>query len=134
MRLVILETPFSGRVEANIAYAKACIGDCLRRGESPIASHLLYTQPGILNDAVPTERALGIDAGHAWYRVAQACVVYTDHGLSTGMLAGMAVARRHAVPIEHRTLPGWFDAEDVAAPIDPELRHLKTVVASLGAE
>ena len=43
-----------------MAYARACVADCLRRGEAPIASHLLYTQPGVLDDDVPEERAQGI--------------------------------------------------------------------------
>ncbi|MEK7211264.1 MAG: hypothetical protein AAB731_01390 [Patescibacteria group bacterium] len=43
MQRVILESPFSGDVKRNIAYARACIRDCLRRGEAAIASHLLYT-------------------------------------------------------------------------------------------
>ena len=48
---------------ANIDYARACVADCLRRGDSAIASHLLYTQPGVLRDDVPGERELGIAAG-----------------------------------------------------------------------
>lgn len=68
MRLVIIESPFAGDVEKNIRYARACVRDSLLRGESPIASHLLYTQEGILNDDVPAERQHGIDAGLAWRR------------------------------------------------------------------
>jgi hypothetical protein len=47
------------------------------RGEAPIASHLLYTQPGVLNDGVPAERAHGIEAGLAWLRAADAIGVLT---------------------------------------------------------
>lgn len=56
MRLVIVESPFAGDVEENIKYARAAVRDCLMRGEAPIASHLLYTQEGILNDDIPEER------------------------------------------------------------------------------
>ena len=56
MRRVILESPYAGSVEENVAYARAAVRDSLLRGESPIASHLLYTQPGILRDGVPDER------------------------------------------------------------------------------
>jgi hypothetical protein len=48
MKLVIIESPYAGEVEANVAYARACMRDSLGHGEAPIASHLLYTQPGIL--------------------------------------------------------------------------------------
>jgi hypothetical protein len=104
MRLVILESPFAGDVEANIEYARACLRDSLARGEAPIASHLLYTQPGVLDDDIPEERSWGIDAGLAWRRVAEGSVVYTDLGISKGMEYGIAAARDAGLPIEYRTL------------------------------
>ncbi|MBU2047373.1 MAG: hypothetical protein KKH61_00090 [Gammaproteobacteria bacterium] len=104
MKLVILESPFAGDVEANIEYARACVRDSLLRGEAPITSHLLYTQPGVLNDDVPEERAQGIDAGLAWRAVAHASVVYTDRGISKGMEYGIAAAQAAGVPIEYRAL------------------------------
>ncbi len=106
VRLVILESPFAGDVEANIAYARRCVRDSLARGEAPIASHLLYTQPGILDDDIPAERRQGIDAGLAWRAVAQASVVYTDRGISAGMRYGIAAARQARILVEYRTLDG----------------------------
>lgn len=47
MRLVIIESPFAGDVVRNLRYLRACMRDCLRRGEAPYASHALYTQPGV---------------------------------------------------------------------------------------
>lgn len=104
MRLVIVESPYAGDVEANVAYARRCVRDSLLRGEAPIASHLLYTQPGILDDDVPAERQHGIDAGLAWRAVAQATVVYTDCGISKGMEYGIAAATKAGLPVEFRTL------------------------------
>lgn len=104
MRRVILESPFAGDTAANIAYARACIRDCLRRGEAPIASHLLYTQDGILDDTIVEERELGIDAGHAWLSGAHAVVVYTDRGVSKGMEKGVMRAINHHLPVEYRSL------------------------------
>lgn len=103
-RLVILESPYAGDVEANVEYARACVRDSVLRGEAPIASHLLYTQPGILDDTVPAERQQGIDAGLAWRAVAQASVVYTDRGISKGMEYGIAAARDAGIPVEFRSL------------------------------
>jgi hypothetical protein len=103
-RLVILESPYAGDVENNIRYARACIRDSLLRGEAPIASHLLYTQPGILNDAIPEERQLGIDAGLAWKSVAQASVVYIDKGITRGMQYGIDAAAAIGIPIEKRRI------------------------------
>lgn len=107
MRLVIIESPFAGDVEKNTRYARACVRDSLLRGEAPIASHLLYTQRGILNDNVPEERQHGIDAGLAWRIVAQASVVYTDLGISKGMEYGIKAAQDAGVPVEYRTLTVW---------------------------
>ena len=108
MRMVIVESPYGadtdGQIRANIDYARACIRDCLLRNESPIASHLLYTQPGILNDQVPEERQLGMEAGWAWIQVAELMVVYTDYGVSKGMRAAMQVARDAGLKIEERNL------------------------------
>lgn len=104
MRRVIVESPFAGDVEANIDYARACLRDSLSRGEAPIASHLLYTQAGVLRDDIPVERAWGIDAGLAWGAVAAATVVYTDRGISRGMEYGIAHAEAAGRPVEYRRL------------------------------
>ncbi|WLA52353.1 hypothetical protein QIH80_21035 [Bradyrhizobium elkanii] len=104
MRRVILESPYAGEVEHNIAYARACVRDSLLRGEAPLASHLLYTQAGILDDTDRNERAHGINAGHAWMHLADAVVVYTDRGISSGMEAGMNLAWFLNIPVERRSL------------------------------
>lgn len=104
MRCVILESPFAGDVQKNVRYARACLNDCLHRGEAPIASHLLFTQPGVLNDEDPAERALGIDAGHAWIPNAEAVVVYCDWGISSGMAAGIKAALEAGRIVEYRHL------------------------------
>ncbi|MBX9760663.1 MAG: hypothetical protein K2Y29_17925 [Beijerinckiaceae bacterium] len=103
-RLVILESPFAGEVARNIAYGRLCVRDSLLRGEAPIASHLLYTQPGILDDDVPEERRFGIEAGLAWRVIAEASVVYTDFGISPGMLYGIRMARASNRRVDYRAL------------------------------
>jgi hypothetical protein len=104
MRRVILESPYAGNIERNVIYARRCIRDALVRGEAPIASHLLFTQPGILRDEVSHERALGIEAGLAWLSVADAMVIYIDYGISDGMRQAMRAAEHLGVPIEMRTI------------------------------
>jgi len=104
MRLVILESPYAGDIEANLKYARACIKDSLSRGEAPIASHLLYTQPGILDDDDPEERQKGIDAGLEWGRVADARVFYIDHGMSKGMQLARAYACARGETVEYRRI------------------------------
>lgn len=106
MRLVIIESPYAGDVRDNVVYARACVRDSLSRGEAPIASHLLYTQPGVLCDDVTAERQWGIDAGLAWLAVAEASIVYTDRGISIGMEHGIAAAHKAGIPVERRTIKG----------------------------
>lgn len=107
MRLVIIESPYAGDVEANVRYARACLKDALLRGEAPYASHLLYTQKGVLNDLDLAERALGIEAGLAWGERADATIVYTDLGISLGMKLGIEQAERMGRTVEYRTLSSW---------------------------
>lgn len=101
MKLVIVESPLAGDYEANRAYARACVYDSLMRGEAPLASHLLYTQ--MLDDKIPAERTLGIEAGLAWGRKADLTAVYTDRGISSGMQLGIDRAKAEGRPVEYRS-------------------------------
>lgn len=115
MRRVIVESPFAaanGRTrQQNIAYARACLLDCLRRDEAPFASHLLYAQPGVLDDGNVAERMQGIAAGFAWGEIADSTVVYTDHGISLGMQHGIEHAKLLNRPVEYRTLNSKAEAK-----------------------
>ena len=105
MKRVVVESPYAGDVARNVAYEKAAVRDCLTRGEAPIASHLLFTQPGVLRDEVRADRTLGIAAGHAWISVADLVAFYTDFGMSSGMVGARKVAERLGVQMETRSLP-----------------------------
>lgn len=107
MKRVIIESPYAGDTDTNLAYLRACMHDSLMRGEAPFASHGLYTQPGVLRDDVPAERARGIEAGFAWRSVAELTVVYTDLGITPGMAAGIEHAERDGRDIEYRRIEGW---------------------------
>jgi hypothetical protein len=108
--LVLIESPYKGdnyvQFEQNVAYARACLRDSLLRGEAPFASHLLYTQAGVLDDKVLEERELGIESGLAWGRCADLTAVYTDLGTSEGMKRGIMHARELGRPVEYRSLYG----------------------------
>lgn len=116
MILVSIESPYASKkkgivenkqeIQKNIQYARECMSDCLHRGEAPIASHLLYTQEGILDDTIPEERTLGIQAGFEWNQFAEKTVVYIDLGISNGMKAGIDEANMKGRPVEFRDLYG----------------------------
>ena len=106
MKRVILESPYAGDIDRNVEYARACVRDSLSRDEAPIASHLLYTQKGILKDEIPEERMWGINAGLAWKEVAELHVFYIDYGYSRGMEYAKQYATENNIPIEERRLYG----------------------------
>jgi hypothetical protein len=111
-RLVILESPFAGTSDwriikalqcwLNKRYARKAMFDSLCRSEAPMVSHLLYTQ--VLDDNIPYDRGVGIDAGLAWRRKAEATVVYADRGISRGMQYGIDMAKAQGLPVEIRYL------------------------------
>ena len=103
---VVLESPFGADPDKFIPYGRACIADSISRGEAPMAMHLLYTQPGILNDQDPTERTKGMRAAFAWYEVAELVVVYRDFGISQGMQAGIDLGESLGLQIDYRSLRG----------------------------
>ena len=104
MKRIVIESPLAGDETKNLEYARACMRDSLLRGEAPIASHVLYAQPGILIDADPDEREIGIAAGLEWGRSAEAYAVYTDQGMTEGMERGIEWAITCGIPVEYRTL------------------------------
>jgi hypothetical protein len=123
MKFVVVESPFAAGTlllgpgtllsltrHKNVAYARACMHDCLvNRREAPYASHLLYTQPGVLDDDIPAERSLGIAAGLELTGRADVRAFYVDRGMSTGMNYALQWAADREQPCEVRTLGGEWD-------------------------
>lgn len=104
MDLVIVESPYAGEIERNLAYARKAMRDCFDRGEAPFASHLLYTQEFVLDDSIPQERAKGIQGGYEWMMKADRVCFYIDLGWSRGMLQALRMARLQFKEIEARSL------------------------------
>ncbi len=116
LKFVDIETPYAAPtadgITKNIRYARACMRDCLLREEIPFASHLLYTQTGILDDNLPHERERGIMAGKAMIEKLNATtVVYTDLGMSRGMEFGIEMAKKSGREIEYRSLGSGWESE-----------------------
>jgi hypothetical protein len=118
-RFVDVETPYMGKdkeqVRKNLLYARACVRDCILRGETPFASHLFYTQPGILDDNIPLERELGINAGKDLIESLPGIVtvVYHDLGISKGMQYGIERATNNKRTIEYRTLEKDWEQKEL---------------------
>lgn len=105
---VIIESPYRGNDGsfANVKYSRQCLRDSLDRGESPFASHLLYTQKGVLDDNVADERDKGIRAAEGWLEKADFVVIYADFGITLGMAKGIAKAARLGKTLKFRWING----------------------------
>lgn len=114
MTPVLIESPFAGNVERNRRYLRHAMRDSLTRGEACFASHALY--PGALDDDVPDERDLGIEAGLVWGRFAHRSAVYVDLGISAGMQRGIRRAQAEMRTVELRRLPDWHNGEPALQP------------------
>ena len=131
MKFVIVESPFATRTiimpngseyvvhqDGNVSYARACMHECLaQRNEAPYASHLLYTQPHVLDDDVPHERELGIRAGLEIGSFAQLRIFFLDRGFSSGMAQALKFAEEIKQPCAARFLKG----HDIGWKADPEV-------------
>lgn len=127
----IIESPYGKNVDGtpadaatikrNLTYVRAAMADCFARGEVPLASHALYTQPGVLDDSKPEERKKGMEAGFALRTclgalagadvegggslpviVQTAC--YEDYGITPGMAAGLNRSVDDNVPVVFRRI------------------------------
>ena len=119
----MVESPYKGNnnwktVERNLAYARMCMSDCIKRGEKPYASHLLLTQSGVTNDMDSVQRELGMRVGLAWAECAKKTVVYTDLGISDGMRHGIRDADLFERAVEMRTLDVTAAEIDVALALE----------------
>lgn len=118
-RFVDVETPYMGRnegeVRRNLLYARACVRNCLMQGEIPFASHLFFTQPGILDDNVPSERETGINAGKILIESLPDIVtaVYQDLGISKGMQYGIDRAIANGRTVEYRVLETDWENKEI---------------------
>lgn len=104
MKRVVIESPYSGDIRVNLEYAREAMAHSLHKNEAPIASHLLYTQQGILDDSIPGERAIGMTAGFLWNELADLVAVYEDLGISRGMWDGIMFARDRNIPVDFRRI------------------------------
>jgi len=119
-----MQAALARELDYNVRYARAAMRDALKNfGEAPSASHLLYTQDGVLDDNIPEERSLGIDAGLAFRKAAVRSVVYLDRGISTGMTYGIKAASKDGKRIVGRYLDkDLLDRLGIpTVPVDPDL-------------
>jgi hypothetical protein len=105
MKRIVIESPYTATaqysVEDNVQFARRCLTWAVLRGVAPLASHLLYTQPGVLDDSIPEERSLGIQAGLTWAIMASEAwfCLRPDEELSSGMYQAATFYRENGIMI-----------------------------------
>lgn len=108
-KLVYIASPYAGDVERNIEFARAACQHCIEQGYTPIAVHLLYTQPGVLDDTNPAERETGLKLGR---HVLEHCDELWQCGnrISSGMAAEIERAKQLGIPVISVTAEQILDA------------------------
>lgn len=80
--------------------------DCMDRGETPVASHKLYTD--VLDDEDDGDRSLGIEMGYDLMELSSYVAMYTDLGVQGGMIDAKKIAQdKLGLEIKYRTLEDW---------------------------
>ena len=107
MRKVIIESPFAANEKhtevEHREYLNRCIHDSVLRDESPYASHKMLVDS--LDDSIPEERTLGIEAGFAWKHLDGVnTVFYLDYGWSGGMQKAWTYCKNNNLPFEYREI------------------------------
>lgn len=110
VRFVNIESPYKGKNETemrrNLLYARFCVRDCLLRGEIPLASHLFFTQPGMVDDRIRLEIKRANDAEKILIESLPnvSTVVYSDLGITSRMKKRIGEAKQRGRNIEYRVL------------------------------
>lgn len=123
MPIVVLESPYSGAIQRNVAYAQRAMNDARLRGEIPILTHLLWTQHAqavshFVSDSDQELEVLGRDTSlqHAALlrRKADHVVFCVDYGWSSGMKLARTQCEEDGIPFVERQL-GQCELDTAAA-------------------
>jgi hypothetical protein len=108
---IIIESPYSGDIEANIAYLEKCMADSyFTRDEAPIATHLLWTRlspdPKTTTYVPDTEdgRKRALEKCRQLRKKVGRVAFYTDKGWSNGMKQARKECEEDGIPWEERSL------------------------------
>ncbi len=123
-KVVLIETPYSGDIEGNIAFCRKCMLDSWKKKEIPIATHLLWTN--FHGDFVADDDKDNTVMGREWalqcgdmlrHKKTDLVVFYIDKGWSSGMKHAMEQCLRRNIPREIRYLdpnhPSAYRLKDI---------------------
>lgn len=101
-RVVFVSSPFGGKKENSQKAASVC-HELLKKGWSPFAPHVYYADN--LDDAVPWERELGMNAGLEILKKCDFILVMGDH-MTHGMKMEIELATAMGKPVIFKS---WTD-------------------------
>lgn len=101
MTLSVIISPFDGD-KAHAEYTKRAMLDSIKRKETPVSDHALYSQALLYDD--PSQRKQATNLGYNWGKLADSIAVYTDYGITKDMQEMMSVYHRLNKPIEYRKI------------------------------
>lgn len=137
----VIESPFGRNPDGskctpeqyarNDRYLQRAIKHSLGLGEAPYASHWFF--PGLLDDTDLAQRSLGIRAGLIWAKCAERIAVYQDHGLTEGVLLGLARHEAHGIEIVYRLI-GCEPEHGICPACDGYGAHQKNCPVLLGQQ
>lgn len=125
VQVVLLESPFSGNIQRNVAYTQRAMADSRQRNEAPIITHLLWTQhhekaDHFVSDYDPKYtlpnlgRESALEQLKAIRRRVHKVVFLVDYGYSNGMKHGLEHCKKEGIPYEERKL-GNTEEDEVNA-------------------
>lgn len=110
-QVVYIAAPYAGDVEANVAFAKQAALYAMSAHCVPFVPHLQF--PAFLDDNVPNQRALGIQANLELLRRCDELWVFNYKGISAGMQQEITYADQHSIPVKYISL---FSFENIKLP------------------
>lgn len=111
MSIVVIESPYSGNIPRNVAYAQRAMTHSRLKGEIPIVTHLLWTQHHLAKghfvvDNDPKYNVLGreasLDHTNVLRRKADRVIFYADYGYSSGMTYAIDQCKKEGLIYEER--------------------------------
>jgi hypothetical protein len=118
-------SPLRGDAAANMERARGYCRQVYEAGYIPICPHIYFTQ--FLRDAVPEERAAGMEMGAALLKQCRALVVCGGE-ITEGMAAEIRLAERFRVPV--LTLDVFLPDAARDRPPPPRMSVLKQIAAA----
>lgn len=104
-QVVYIASPYAGDTDANIAFAKQAALYAMSKHYVPFVPHLQF--PAFLNDNIPSQRTLGIQANLELLRRCDELWVFDYKGISAGMQQEITYANQHSIPVKYIPLSSF---------------------------